>query len=72
MERFRLQNIIFLIFFSQISMNAPVLVEVDSYMTDPLEIAMKELRQKVIPFIIRRWLPDGSYEDWRIDELIID
>lgn len=35
------------------------------------QIAMKELREKKIPFTIRRYLPDGSYEDWRVDELII-
>ena len=39
--------------------------------TDPLQIAMKELKQRKIPIIIRRYLPDGSYEDWGIDELII-
>mmetsp|Transcript_12373 Transcript_12373/g.26725 ORF Transcript_12373/g.26725 Transcript_12373/m.26725 type:complete len:133 (+) Transcript_12373:214-612(+) len=54
----------------QISMNAPVMVALDGE-TDPLEIAMKELREKKIPFTIRRYLPDGSYEDWRVDELII-
>ncbi|KZV41044.1 hypothetical protein F511_14020 [Dorcoceras hygrometricum] len=47
----------------QISMNAPVMVELEGE-TDPLEIAMKELRQRKIPFTIRRYLPDGSYEDW--------
>lgn len=35
------------------------------------QIAMKELREKKIPFIIRRFLPDGSFEDWRIQDLII-
>jgi DNA-directed RNA polymerase I, II, and III subunit RPABC2 len=40
--------------------------------TDPLVIAEKELREKKIPFIIRRYLPDGSYEDWKVDELIMD
>jgi DNA-directed RNA polymerase I, II, and III subunit RPABC2 len=39
--------------------------------TDPLEIAYKELKAKKIPIIIRRYLPDGSWEDWGIDELII-
>ena len=38
---------------------------------DPLQIAMKELKQRKIPIIIRRYLPDGSYEDWGTDELII-
>ncbi|KAJ1673838.1 subunit common to RNA polymerases I, II, and III [Spiromyces aspiralis] len=55
----------------QISMNAPVMVELDGE-TDPFEIAQKELREKKIPFVIRRYLPDGSYEDWRVQDLIVD
>ena len=54
----------------QISMNAPVLVQLEGE-TDPLEIAGKELREKRVPFIVRRYLPDGSYEDWCIEELIV-
>ncbi|URD94645.1 DNA-directed RNA polymerases I, II, and III [Musa troglodytarum] len=53
------------------SMNAPVMVELEGE-TDPLEIAMKELRERKIPFTIRRYLPDGSYEDWGVDELIVE
>ena len=55
----------------QISMNAPVMVDIAGE-TDPLKIAMKELRERKIPMIIRRYLPDNSYEDWNIDELIIE
>ena len=55
----------------QISMNAPVMVELEGEI-DPLQIAMKELKAHKIPIIIRRYMPDGSYEDWGIDELIID
>mmetsp|Transcript_12862 Transcript_12862/g.18999 ORF Transcript_12862/g.18999 Transcript_12862/m.18999 type:complete len:154 (-) Transcript_12862:203-664(-) len=55
----------------QISMNAPVMVDLDGE-TDPLKIAEKELRERKIPIIIRRYLPDGSHEDWSIDELICD
>ncbi|KAG9412061.1 DNA-directed RNA polymerases I, II, and III subunit RPABC2 [Aphanomyces cochlioides] len=55
----------------QISMNAPVMVDIQGE-TDPLKIAMKELAERKIPIIIRRYLPDGSYEDWSIDELIIE
>eukprot|EP00850_Spirogloea_muscicola_P004284 SM000018S03649 [mRNA] locus=s18:513165:514972:- [translate_table: standard] len=60
----------------QISMNAPVMVELDGE-TDPLEgliaqIARKELREKKIPFTIRRYLPDRSYEEWAVSELIIE
>ncbi|XP_064629121.1 DNA-directed RNA polymerases I, II, and III subunit RPABC2-like [Lineus longissimus] len=54
----------------QIAMCAPVMVELEGE-TDPLQIAMKELKARKIPIIIRRYLPDGSYEDWGIDELII-
>jgi len=55
----------------QISMNAPVMVDLDGEI-DPLKIAEKELRERKIPIIIRRYLPDGTYEDWGIDELIVD
>ena len=55
----------------QISMNAPVMVDIEGE-TDPLKIAAKELRERKIPMIIRRYLPDNSYEDWSLDELIIE
>jgi DNA-directed RNA polymerase I, II, and III subunit RPABC2 len=54
----------------QIAMCAPLMVEPDGE-TDPLQIAMRELKEKKIPMIIRRYLPDGSFEDWSIEELII-
>ncbi|KAM9892086.1 hypothetical protein OXX69_012123, partial [Metschnikowia pulcherrima] len=53
------------------SLNAPVLVDIEGE-TDPLQIAMKELAQRKIPLVLRRYLPDGSYEDWGCDELIIE
>ncbi|KJX96824.1 unnamed protein product [Zymoseptoria tritici ST99CH_1A5] len=53
----------------QISMGAPVLVDVESE-TDPLQIALKELREKKIPLVVRRYLPDGFYEDWTCEELL--
>lgn len=56
----------------QISKNAPIMVDVEPGEWDPLKIAEKELVERKIPFIIRRYLPDGSYEDWRVEELIFD
>ncbi|SPO01151.1 probable DNA-directed RNA polymerase I, II, III 18kD subunit [Cephalotrichum gorgonifer] len=53
----------------QISMNAPVLVDLEGE-TDPLQIAIKELKEKKIPLIVRRYLPDGYYEDWTCEELL--
>ncbi len=41
-------------------MNAPVLVDMEGE-TDPLQIAIKELREKKIPLVVRRFLPDGWY-----------
>ncbi|CAI5442510.1 unnamed protein product [Caenorhabditis angaria] len=52
----------------QIAMGAPVMVELEGE-TDPLEIARKELKQRRIPIMIRRYLPDGSFEDWGIEQL---
>ncbi|RYR22830.1 hypothetical protein HN51_034312 [Arachis hypogaea] len=52
----------------QISMNAPVMVELEGE-TDPLEIAMEELREWKIPFTIRRYLPDGRTLDKTISNL---
>jgi DNA-directed RNA polymerase I, II, and III subunit RPABC2 len=55
----------------QISLNAPVMVEIGGE-TDALKIAMKELRERKIPMIIRRYLPDNSFEDWSLDELTVE
>ena len=54
----------------QIAMCAPIMVELEGE-TDPLKIAMKELKARKIPIIIRRYLPDNSFEDWNINELVI-
>lgn len=49
-------------------MGAPPMVEVKDE-TDPLAIAKRELVEKKIPITIRRFLPDGTYEDWTLEEL---
>ena len=55
----------------QISKNSPILIsnEQRGDETDPILIAEIELREKKIPFIIRRYLPDGSLEDWPVRDL---
>lgn len=55
----------------QISMNAPVMVNIEGE-TDALKIAHMELRERKIPIIVRRYLPDNSYEDWPLSDLIIE
>lgn len=51
-------------------MGAPPMVEIMGD-TDPLVIAKRELQEKKIPITIRRFLPDGTYEDWTLQELNI-
>lgn len=48
-----------------------MLVDLGKEDMDPILIAEKELAERKIPFLIRRFLPDGSYEDWRVNELSI-
>lgn len=41
------------------------------YSDNCYDIALRELKEKKIPLIIRRYLPDKSFEDWRVEDLII-
>ena len=36
------------------------------------DIALRELGEKKIPLLIRRYLPDKTFEDWRLEDLIIN
>ena len=37
--------------------------------SDPYKLAEMEMDKRKVPFIVRRYLPDGSYEDWKVSEL---
>lgn len=55
----------------QISLGAKILVKnVDLTTKSPIEIAKIELELGVIPFKIRRPLPNGKVEEWKISELV--
>ncbi len=47
----------------QISMGAPILVDVSESFSSPIDIALKELDAGILPMTIRRTLPDGTYQD---------
>jgi len=47
----------------QISMGAPILVEVSEGFSNPIDIALKELEIGILPITIRRTLPDGTCQD---------
>ncbi len=53
-------------------MGAPPLIELPPGVDDPIKIARLEFKYGVLPVIIRRRLPDGSYQDiplkWLIKE----
>ena len=56
---------------SQINDGANPFVEIDKKIVDGHLIAQIEIRQKKIPFIIRRPLPGGGTEYWRLSDLEI-
>ena len=55
----------------QISKNAPLMVDPGDE-SDPYRLAEIELSEKKVPFIVRRYLPDGAYEDWKVSELYVE
>jgi len=48
----------------QISMGAPILIELESEThIDPIEVAKKELEADILPLTIRRTKPNGFFQD---------
>ena len=56
---------------SQIGHGAKPYVKVPPGMTDSYQIAKLELEAKRLPFILRRPLPNGTYEVWKLSDLVI-
>ena len=52
----------------QLSLGAPVFIEIPKNATTSLEIAMEELKQREIPIVIKRTLPNGDYQHLSIDQ----
>lgn len=55
----------------QINSGAKPFIEIEPNMIDGYLIACREFEEKKIPFIIRRPLPNGSSEYWRLSDLEI-
>ena len=57
----------------QLSLGAKPLIKIETKQSGgtltSLDIAKLELKEKMIPFVIRRRLPSGYYELWKISEL---
>ena len=56
---------------NQLSRGSAPFVAVPKHITDVRDIARLELEQKRIPFIVKRPLPNGSFEYWRLSDLLL-
>jgi DNA-directed RNA polymerase I, II, and III subunit RPABC2 len=56
---------------SQIEHGAAPYIVVPEGVTDAYQIAKIELEAKRLPYILKRTLPDGSFEVWRMSDLLI-
>jgi len=56
---------------NQISKGSVPFIAVPKHITDVRDIARLELEQKRLPFIIKRPLPNGQFEYWKLADLLI-
>jgi DNA-directed RNA polymerase I, II, and III subunit RPABC2 len=56
---------------NQLAQGAPPFVHVQPHILHTLDIARQELAEKKLPFIIKRPMPDGTFEYWRLRDLLI-
>jgi DNA-directed RNA polymerase I, II, and III subunit RPABC2 len=53
----------------QLELGANPFIDIENNVLDCYVIALKELEQKKIPFTIKRPIPDGSIEYWKVKDL---
>lgn len=56
---------------NQLSKGAKPFIAVPDHITDVRDIARLELEQKRLPYIIKRPLPNGKFEYWRLIDLML-
>jgi DNA-directed RNA polymerase I, II, and III subunit RPABC2 len=56
---------------NQLSQGARPFISIPEQITDVRDIARLELAQKKLPFIVKRPLPNGTFEYWRLVDLMI-
>jgi DNA-directed RNA polymerase I, II, and III subunit RPABC2 len=56
---------------SQLARGAHPFIDVPGYLTDVYEVAHAELNAKRLPYILKRPLPDGTFEYWRLADLMV-
>jgi DNA-directed RNA polymerases I, II, and III subunit RPABC2 len=55
-----------------IARGAEPMISVPANVDRAFDIAKMELEQKKIPLLVRRYNPDGSYEDWRVADMVVN
>ena len=56
---------------NQLSQGARAYIAVPEHVSDLREIAKMELEARRLPFILKRPMPDGTFEKWRLSDLLI-
>lgn len=56
---------------NQLAQGARPYIQVPEYITDVQDIARMELEQRRLPMIIKRFMPDGTFDKFRLSDLII-
>lgn len=56
---------------NQLAQGGRPFIVVPTHITSTLEIARLELDQRRLPFVVKRPMPDGSFEYWRLSDLMI-
>jgi len=56
---------------NQLSQGARPFISIPEHVTDVREIARLELAQKKLPYTVKRPLPNGTFEYWRLCDLMI-
>lgn len=54
----------------QVSLGAPILVQLDIDVSDAIDIAIVELNERVLPMTVRRSLPEGTFQDIPLIDLL--
>ena len=54
----------------QVSLGAPILVKLAMGVSDAIDIAIQELNERVLPMTVRRTLPEGTFQDIPLVDLL--
>jgi DNA-directed RNA polymerase I, II, and III subunit RPABC2 len=56
---------------NQIAQGAAPYIAVPAFIRDVTEIARLELEARRLPYIVKRPMPDGTFEYWRLSEMMV-